>query len=460
MSSNFRYQGEKLISHNEEKLPTCWIPREIASSRSNDLIDQKDLVWATDGKLLLNKIIYAIASAKEVICVSSFLIADKDFLQAIIDASSRDIRVYLLTASETILQKEIRGESEFDSQRLKEHEQTLDDLAGKVLVRTADNLHAKFIVLDPNSSSPKGMILTANITTEALTRNPELAVSLTETESHDLFRIFIRAFWKESQHELLEPGRLRKVKSEPRLSLPSPNLLPYTMKDSQTLKKELFSLLDKARSEIWITSYGIEQNHEILVKLIEKIKKDIKIHFLTRKTRKKPSHMEALQSLANAGAEIRGYDWLHAKGIVVDTKEGLEGIIMTANMEQRGLDEGFEVGVILKGDRASSLKKILRQWWERAPCQFTATAKIGEVKGSITLWENNTLSNANVEERFETDLGEMEAASLEEAKRISPTNLPSPKTKGTRTYYHEHVYKWVVIPKKETLPNRRSDEKK
>ena len=49
----------------------------------------------------------------------------------------------------------------------------------------------KFLLTDPKTRNARGFLLTANLTPEALIRNPEIAIELNSDEAQDLFRQFL-----------------------------------------------------------------------------------------------------------------------------------------------------------------------------------------------------------------------------------------------------------------------------
>ena len=60
-----------------------------------------------------------------------------------------------------------------------QHQDMLNRLGGFALFRSAPHFHAKFVLSDPGKRDGAGLLLTANLTKEALERNQELAVELT-----------------------------------------------------------------------------------------------------------------------------------------------------------------------------------------------------------------------------------------------------------------------------------------
>ena len=119
-------------------------------------------------------IVTLLADAQEKVVLSSFLLADKGVEDAIFEAAKRGVRVYILIASEARLGRE-DGEGEFDKRVLAQHKAMLERLGGYALFRSASHFHAKVVIADPDTR-PAGILLTANLTREALERNEELAV--------------------------------------------------------------------------------------------------------------------------------------------------------------------------------------------------------------------------------------------------------------------------------------------
>lgn len=171
----------------------------------NLISDNNRLIPSNPDGYLRRRLIESIDSAKDMICASSFLLADREIIDAFLRASSRGRRVYLLTASEIQLLNEPRIDNEFDQDRLQDHLRMMQELAGRVLVRTGENFHSKFLLVDPHDDA-RGFLLTANLTFEALTRNVELSIELNSTEVRDLYRQFLIGFWQESSNELLHQG--------------------------------------------------------------------------------------------------------------------------------------------------------------------------------------------------------------------------------------------------------------
>ncbi|TOF34167.1 hypothetical protein CGJ28_21700, partial [Vibrio parahaemolyticus] len=77
--------------------------------------------------------------------------------------------------------------------------------------------------------------------------------------------------------------------------------------------------------ELMISSFGWQKDHEVIDAICEKAKQGVKVTILSRV---RPSSMPSLIKLAEAGAEVFGFKWLHAKAI---WNEHNHGMIMSAN---------------------------------------------------------------------------------------------------------------------------------
>ncbi|NHW60017.1 phosphatidylserine/phosphatidylglycerophosphate/cardiolipin synthase family protein, partial [Escherichia coli] len=77
--------------------------------------------------------------------------------------------------------------------------------------------------------------------------------------------------------------------------------------------------------------------------ICERAKSGLKVTILSRQ---RPAAMPALLAMKQAGASVMCFKWLHAKAIVVD---GMHGMVMSANFQAYGMDQGFELGVKLTG---------------------------------------------------------------------------------------------------------------
>jgi cardiolipin synthase len=368
----------------------------------------------------------AIDRAQEMVVAASFLLADEDIEQALLRAAKRRVRVYLLLATETRLEKEPRDDSEFEQRALEDHKKMLTTLAGWALIRSAPGYHAKVVLVDPARGGP-GYLLTANLTREALSRNEELAVELTSAESQAVFEHLAWAMWEAAEHELLEPGRLSAVAGPlKQLAKPTRNSsIVATLQEPGTLRAAVLQLVGSAKREIVVASFGWDADHEVVRLLCTRAKNGLPVTVLARI---RPVAMPALLALVQSGARVLGYDWLHAKAIVVDAGTGL---VMSGNLQRHGLDDGFELGVTLDGSRATASRDLLYRWIVGAPYELRASPKLGEVSGNGRMWTDKKLVPFDVAATAAVTLGSVVAASADKLESEPPAlrgkfGLPHP----------------------------------
>jgi len=445
-------------------LPPCWVQRNVGSiDPEKGMKDTSRILVSGPSGQLRKRLLSTLRGAKEIICVSSFLLADAEIVKELLNTAERGCRVYLLAASEGQLLKEPREDSEFDDQRREEHAKLLRELAGHVLVRSADSFHSKFLLIDPKTRNAGGFLLTANLTTEALMRNPEMAVELNTDEAHDLFRQFLIGFWEESQNELLGPDRLSSVKllAEKGQSTP-PRTILCTTRRIKTIRQTMLDLIERADSEIILSTFGIDSQHPVTQNLLKALAAGKKVRILARPRPSKVT-MTALLLLAKAGAEVRGHPWLHAKALLVGNSGNWHGMIMTSNVEARGLDEGFETGISLRNNDAEELRTILEKWWQDFPLRLSLNSKVGDVEGPVQLWRDDKPLRVSIEKHGLFALGEIEARSQDEMEQTAPSSFPKPSLPKDRTLYHKISYTWRVLPPKPlkaSEPNRRPTDPK
>jgi sugar-specific transcriptional regulator TrmB len=450
------FHGQKTIDRSKEPLPPLWVhPPSFGRNAPRIRRRSESRVWLIDPDgLVRSKLVEIVDGANQIVCVCSFLIADKNIVDALLRAHERGVRVYLLTASENQLLKEPRTDSEFDAERLKDHIETLRLMAGRVLVRTGEHFHSKFVLADPNSRNARGFLSTANLTSEALTRNVELAVELTVLEVRDLFEQFLIGFWKESSSELLEKGGLSRVEPTPDLGVENPREVLCTTREIHTLRSTADRLIEEAKSEIVVSSFGFDLQHETVQRLAAAAAAGKVVRVFAR-PRPNKTTMDALVALRKAGADVRGHPWLHAKCLVVNTERGWTGLMMTANLEKRGLDEGFETGALLDAKDAETLHEYAGSWQESFPLELLVDRRIGDVDGEATIWRDGELRKISVRKKGETDLHEFRVKKVEEMEGFEP-DFSKVAERGDEIY-QEHTFVWTVLaPKPEVAKSQKT----
>src|SRR5690606_5802036 len=149
---------------------------------------------------------------------------------------------------------------EFDRLVLEQHESLLKKLGGKVMFRSAMHFHAKVVIVDPDTQ-PAGILLTANLTTGALERNEERAVTLTTEEVAEVVGYLKWAMWEFSEHELLDPNdRFKVTAALGKVAHPQPGqgILATTPQEC-SIRQEALRLIDTADSHLIVSSFGWDE---------------------------------------------------------------------------------------------------------------------------------------------------------------------------------------------------------
>lgn len=421
------------VDHRELQLPPTW---RLADASAAQRTEHGSHVLESGPRRVVAALVRDILNnAREKVVVSTFLLADADIENAIFNAAQRGVRVYVLLASETRLGRE-GPDGEFDRRALEEHKAMLLRLAGNALFRSAPHFHAKFVVADPEAN-PRGVLLTANLTKEALERNDELAVVLAPAEVVELASLARWAMWETAEHEMVDPtDRFRAVQPLGRVDHPHPSSsILATTSSSRTLRTALLELVDSAKSEILVSSFGWDLDHALVQRLCTRAREGVAVTVLARI---RPAAMPALVALAQAGASVCGFQWLHGKALWIDNGTG---VVMSANVQGHGLDDGFEVGVRLDGERSRALKDRLQAWCASARFRLAAAPRLGEVAGRVTLWRDGKLVSCEVLATMDVDAGSVTAASAHDLRAPRPPIAPNG---STETLAHHQRISWTV----------------
>ena len=456
-------QHTRVIDQRSRRLPPAWISREGArdgeteqraypltaapagASRERTRDRTRELGRAVHisgpERAVAKRILELLATAQRMAVVSSFLLADREVEDAIIKAARRGVRVYALLASEARLDRE-PGDGEFEQRVLAEHRDMLQRLGGYVLIRSAPHFHAKLVLIDPEQR-PAGLLLTANLTREALERNEELAVELTPSEVEEAVALVRWALWESAEHELVEPTNFRAVKPLGCIDhpAPAPHVLATTASTTQ-LREEAVELIDGASRELVVASFGWDAGHPVIERLCARARQGVSLTVLARNRLRA---MPALVALAEAGARVLGFKWLHAKALWADSGRAL---VMSANLEKHGLDGGFEVGVRLDGERAEELRTRLERWSDQAAWELRPAPALGEMAGAVRVWhDDREFVELDVKPRRPLDLGIVTAASADAL--IAPEEPETPPTDGLpppEHAAHDLECRWLVQP--------------
>lgn len=432
-NSLWKKSFSEVVDQRREKLPPAWLPTNPTRTQRNERGDE--VHESGRERVAANAVVSLLSQAAQKVVVSSFLLADKGIEDALLATAKRGVRVYVLLASEARLGKE-ESEGEFDKKVLELHKEMLTRLGGYVLFRSAPHFHAKVVLVDPETR-PAGILLTANLTTEALERNEELAIVLTGQEVVEATAYAKWAMWEAAEHELVDPNdRFKAVKPLGKVPPPGPSsALLATTSNTTTVRDEALRLIQGARSRIVVSSFGWDADHEVVRRLVARAREGVEVTVLARV---RPSSMPALLALAAAGAKVVGFKWLHAKAIWTDPQQAM---VMSANLQADGLDHGFELGVRLSGSRADEVLARLARWADGAEWRLSAAPTLGDANGKVMLWRGGKLVDDEVRPSADVDLGTVTATSAHEIVAQRPAR---PNTGSLAPLAHELRCTWTV----------------
>jgi Phosphatidylserine/phosphatidylglycerophosphate/cardiolipin synthases and related enzymes len=347
-------------------------------------MENRTLTIASEQENIENRLKKLADNSTDVICVSTFLIEESSFTEALLAASDRGVRVYLLTAREEEL-KQTEEDFEENSNRaeiIEKHKKLLEKFAGKILVRTSPSFHAKFALFDPKSAKNGGIISTANFTKDAMkgAKNFEISVDLKPNEINSYFEQFKYGFWKEAKHEMIQKEKggslsLQPTKSSSNVLLNESSIIhPHTRTNSRSLKENINQLIQSAQTELILSAWSFEIGNETTEEIKKSLKKGIHVKIITRDNEK---IMETVLDLAKNNAEIITLPKRpHAKFIIADGKQSM---IMTANFSNKGLEEGFEAGIILNEKETTDFQKIVEELINDKKASFKTEINLNEL---------------------------------------------------------------------------------
>lgn len=402
-NSSWQKPFVEIIDQRQRELPPTWAARRATAAARGER--GRAVFESGRSREMANAVVSLLAQAREKVVMSSFLLADKGVEDAIHQAAARSVRVYVLLASEARLGRE-EGEGEFDKRVLEQHKAMLTRLGGHALFRSAPHFHAKVVVIDPETR-PAGILLTANLTAEALERNEEIAVTLTAAEAVEVTGYLKWAMWESAEHELIDPkDRFKATRPLGKVAHPDAGAaIVATTAATNTVRAEALRLIDGARSRIVVSSFGWDEDHQVVQRLCARAREGFDVTVLARV---RPSSMQALLALAEAGVTVLGFRWLHAKAIWTDSGQAL---VMSANLQRDGLDHGFELGVRLSDGRAQEVLERLEGWRGAAAWRLDPKPRLGALSGAVMLWQRGQLVEAEIKASIDVDLGAVTAAS-------------------------------------------------
>ncbi len=387
----------KIVEQNTE-IPSHW---RIINTDDYSLPSTRRIIPMGNGNQKFKKLLIdSINDATSHVMLCSFLLSDQDIIDSLLKASDKGVRCYLMFSTEAQLSKEYKEEvSDFDLHVLNKHKEMLDKLAGKALTRTSDHLHAKFLLIDVGTEKEEGYMSTANFTQEALTRNEEVGIVLKKTEIKTIAHFFNVGFWEESKNELIRKGSWDDVRNLDIKTIESNSEVVFTTSKDRGMKERIKEIIVGADNELLVSSFGFGENND-LVKLLIKHSEQRKLSILTRpreKTHNFLSKIEKENTVAYA------FPFLHVKMILDPAKR--IGIIMTANFEDRGMETGYEVGIVVQNEDFDEALHIFQNWIESASMMWNSSTKLSFLdEGLIRVPKGRSLEQKEVKNYSEIDM--------------------------------------------------------
>lgn len=415
------------LSTADKLLPPCW----VSAGGSSIELSGGGLLYPGEALDSLPRTLIAmIEGAREVVMVASFLLADEQLAAAMLAASDRGVRVYALTASEHRVSAGLR-EDEEESRQADDHRRLLARLAGRVVVRTAEHLHAKFVVVDP-LTTPRGVVSTANFN-RALWDSVELGVEVSATVAQALAQLFSWVFWKEASRELVDGNKLLSVATppaEPRYD-GAPGL-HTTRRGDRGLGDECLRMVEGATKVIRLAAFTLDPDHPITSLLIAKKKAGLDVAVFVRP---RTANRVAVERLEANGVVVYGHPKLHAKAIYTDR----DALIMTANVAPHGLESGFEVGVALDVTQRARLRATFEAWATGNGFQrFKTDVRCSDVLGEVLTGADGG-GRIQVLARKAHVLPRVEARSA-----LDLDDAPEPKLVPPDVFAHHIDFSWEV----------------
>lgn len=342
---------------------------------------------ATGRADIRDALIAAIAQARRKVLFASFLFSDQAIVRALCATSERmKGGVYVITALGRHMQADLsepdaEEDRSAEKRRLRQqrHEALLREMArAGVWLRSSEDAHAKLCVVDDELCA----VTSANATSEAYERNPELALIVRHPAvARDLGRLFARVWLHRSTIDS-EPGVDLNVQS--RTAERVPNWTPLSPSgdvravatlgaDERSLRAATVALIESAERELCIATYSVVaiEDHPVGRALRAAARRGVQIRLVLQPNNRREDQRSACGWLVRGAPDkvlVRGLSWTHSKAIVAD---GARALVWTGNLDGRhGYESGFEVGIATERPAlVESLRAYVTELFERAPWQ-------------------------------------------------------------------------------------------
>ncbi|MCH9780288.1 MAG: hypothetical protein K0U36_03285 [Alphaproteobacteria bacterium] len=445
---------EKVVQNNAvlSDVIRCSVPRAtptIPDSRAGILATCASLDDEAQCRALKDRLVTMITEAKETIFFISFLLVDEDVIDGLVQASQRGVRVYGMTAAEKKLSS--FEYTDFDARVTAAHKKMLGRLRGKVSLRDADCYHAKLLLTDVGHEAARGILATANFTTEALMRNEECGVMLDPNDIDTAFE-YLRYAYYELAESGLDPHQDKLVGMQKANLAPLPsatgNFLstsPPSCAYEDTLVTSIVVTIEDAQETLEIATYGLAEDPLVFPALMAACQRGVRVRLHLRHRHHK--HHAIVQTLVGAGAEVVFYRYLHAKLVIADASTAHPaGVMMSANLESISYDKALEYGVQLNASQCTAMVRWL-SFWEQ---QQSIGTYLGETTiqdhalGEYQTWKEDTPTQRNYTIVANDTVG-LEDVTAANADRLEADAPPSLDTRTRVSRAKQVKYTWRVV---------------
>ena len=275
------------------------------------------------------------------------------------------------------------------------------------LIRKKEHAHLKFLV----SGSKFAIIMTTNITTEGLTKNPEFGLVIKDQSIIRALKRLFMILWTEKSENILIQGDWKKAPTwspvkkrlterdsfHPKLILSSEILKNEINEKEQILRQKslltvIKDLIAIAKKNIQISAYLIilKKDDPLTKLLLEKAKEGIKIQILVPqvKVQINPKMESTLNYLESNNINIRYYRELHGKMIIIDQKKCL---LFTGNLDKYlKSDNSYDIGIEIQNPAIiSNMTTLFEHLWNEASTEYEKFAPINLDMDLVILSEDS-----------------------------------------------------------------------
>ncbi|MFF5113593.1 phosphatidylserine/phosphatidylglycerophosphate/cardiolipin synthase family protein [Streptosporangium sp. NPDC000509] len=321
--------------------------------------------YAGSRKTIKEAALELIGRARDKVFVASYLLGEKDLLEALYAAAHR-LRGGVYVISELSGQSLRRRLAELEDERDPDDAARIQrkhfaELTRRgIAVRGHPNCHAKFVVVDDRFA----LISSANLDTNGLNSIGENGVVIDEPAEVDRIARFFVRLWHSCSYEM-PPGSatysVQRREPEPsscRVPLPEkppgPGVI-WTHDDERFILDHLHDVIDQARNSVLLATFslnGLVDRPELLLGPLERAmrRRPLQVDLLCRGRNNMAAHRADATALADLGVRVHADSRNHAKGVIAD---GGKGALFSANFDAaHGLLDGVETGVRLDGQTA------------------------------------------------------------------------------------------------------------